>query len=158
MTGSLSEAVVPTPVGSDQLWSSPVSAPIFSRPIQEFLERPLHAVLATRAHDGTLSQSVVWYAVDGETIWVSVRPTSAKATHIDADARVSILALAPHGGAYVRVEGLATRDGHVSDHERLELVSPYLGADAGAWMAENPLPSPNTRIRITPDRVVSRGV
>ncbi len=135
-----------------------MTAPVFSRPVQEFLERPLHAVLATHAPDGSLSQSVVWYAVDGETIWVSVRANSAKATHIDADPRVSILALAPHGGAYVRVEGQARRDGLVSDDHRLMLVSPYLGADAAGWMAENPLPSPNTRLRITPDRVLSRGV
>lgn len=132
--------------------------PAFSRPIQEFLERPLHAVLATHAPNGSLSQSVVWYAVDGQTLWLSVRPNSAKATHIDADPRVSILALAPHGGAYVRVEGNAVRDGEVSDDDRLVLVSPYLGADAAAWMTENPLPSPNTRLRITPHRVVSRGV
>ncbi|MCP5027092.1 MAG: hypothetical protein GY929_12485 [Actinomycetia bacterium] len=135
-----------------------MSAPVFTRPVQEFLERPLHAVLATHGLDGTLSQSVVWYAVDDQTIWLSVRPNSAKATHVAADSRVSILALAPHGGAYVRVEGQASRDGTVSDADRLTLVSPYLGADAGAWMAENPLPSPNARLRITPDRVVSRGV
>ena len=135
-----------------------MSTPIFSRPVQEFLERPLHAVLATHAPDGGLSQSVVWYAVDGESVWLSVRPNSAKAVHVDLDPRVSLLALAPHGGAYVRIEGHAARDGEISDANRLELVSPYLGADAAAWMQEHPLPSANTRLRITPERVVSRGV
>ncbi|MCP5033561.1 MAG: hypothetical protein GY939_17310 [Actinomycetia bacterium] len=135
-----------------------MSTSVFSLPVREFLERPLHAVLATRGSDDALSQSVVWYAVDGDSIWLSVRPDSVKARHIDNDPRVSILALAPHGGSYVRIEGRASRDGTVSDEQRLRLVSPYLGADAAGWMAENPLPSPNTCIRITPERVVSRGV
>lgn len=126
--------------------------------IQNFLVRPLHAVLATYGPDGSISQSVVWYRVDTDhTLWISCRPNSAKARHVAADPRVSLLALAPHGGAYVRIEGRAAIDGTVSDAQRLELVSPYRGADAGGWMAANPLPSPNARLRIHPDRVVSSG-
>ncbi len=135
-----------------------MSTSVFSPTVREFLERPLHAVLATRSPDDVLSQSVVWYAVDGDSVWVSVRPDSVKARHIDEDPRVSLLALAPHGGSYVRIEGQASRDGTVSNDRRLKLVSPYLGADAAGWMDENPLPSPNTCLRIVPERVVSRGV
>ncbi|MFT7597914.1 MAG: PPOX class probable F420-dependent enzyme [Acidimicrobiales bacterium] len=139
----------------------------FSQDVQDFLVRPLHAVLATYGPDGTISQSVVWYRVDVDvlvgktasetTVWISCRPTSAKARHVAADPRVSLLVLAPHGGAYVRIEGKAVIDGSVSTVQRLDLVRPYHGADAEAWITSHPLPSPNALIRIHPDRVVSSG-
>lgn len=138
-----------TPRLADEPWSSGVTV---------FLGRPLHAVLATRAPDGSISQSVVWFRVEGDTVWVSCRPGSAKARHVRADPHVSLLVLAPHGGSYVRIEGKATVDEFVSDDQRLALVGPYQGAEARAWVAEHPLPSPNSLLRIHPDRVVSRGV
>lgn len=129
----------------------------FAQEVEDFLVRPLHAVLATHAPDGSMSLSVVWYRVDEGTIWIGCRPASAKAQHVAADNRVSLLVLAPHGGAYVRIEGTAVIDGTVTNEMRLELVSPYKGADAEGWMAEHPLPSPNALLRIHPERVVTSG-
>lgn len=130
----------------------------FSDVVITFLDRPLHAVLATYAPDGTISQSVVWLSCDGDTVWISVSPTSAKVRHLTNDQRCSLLVLAPHGGAYVRIEGRATTDEEITDELRLRLVSPYVGADAKGWLAQNPLRRPNTLVRIHPERVVSRGV
>ena len=56
------------------------------------------------------------------------------------------------------VVGKATVDEFLSDEQRLALVGPYQGAEALAWLAEHPLPTPNVLLRIRPDRVVSRGV
>ena len=126
--------------------------------VAAFLVRPLHAVLATHAPDGTISQSVVWYRAEADSVWVSCRPTSAKARHVAADPRVSLLVLAPHGGSYVRIEGTATVTETVSDEQRLALVSPYQGADAVGWLANHPLPSPNTLLRIHAERVLSSGL
>ena len=134
------------------------TARLWSDAVDDFLRRPLHAVLATYAPDGAISQSVVWYSRDDDTIWVSCRPNSAKARHVRENRRVSLLVLAPHGGAYVRIEGEATIDEIVTDERRLALVGPYQGADAKRWVQEHPLPSPNTLLRIHPTRVVSRGV
>jgi PPOX class probable F420-dependent enzyme len=129
-----------------------------SRTVSDFLIRPLHAVLATHGPDGGISQSVVWYRMEEDSVWISCRPESVKANHVAADPRVSLLVLAPHGGSYVRIEGTATLDGEVSDEQRLALISPYQGADAAVWMAEHPLPTPNAMIRIHPDRIVGSGV
>lgn len=126
--------------------------------IARFLVRPLHAVLATHAPNRTISQSVVWYKAEDTFLWISCRPEAVKARHVAEDPLVSLLVLAPHGGAYVRVEGHAVIDGTVSDADRLDLVSPYLGADAEIWLGEHPLPSPNAKLRIVPDRIVSQGV
>jgi PPOX class probable F420-dependent enzyme len=126
--------------------------------VEAFLDRPLLAVLATHAPNGSISQSVVWFAREDHTVWASCRPHSAKARHVRRDPRVSLLALAPHGGSYVRVEGTATVDEIVTPERRLALVTPYEGADAALWIAQHPLPSPNALLRLHPDRVVSRGL
>ena len=130
----------------------------FAKGVAEFLRRPLHAVLATHSSSGSISQSVVWFELDGGTVWVSVRPTSVKARHVQRDPRVSLLVMAPHGGAYVRVDGKATIDEEVTDKLRLRLVTRYHGADAAVWLKENPLPTPNALLRIHPAKVVSVGV
>ena len=130
----------------------------FDAGIDEFLRRPLHAVLATHSSAGSISQSVVWYQVDGDTVWISVRPESVKARHVHRDPRVSMLVMAPHGGAYVRIDGRATIDEEVTDDLRFQLATRYHGADAAHWLRENPLPTPNTLLRIHPVRVVSVGV
>jgi PPOX class probable F420-dependent enzyme len=136
-----------------------VSTPVtFSDALLTFLDRPLHAVLATYGPDGAISQSVVWFARDGETVWVSASPRSAKVRHLSDDPRCSLLVLAPHGGANVRIEGRASVDERVSPEQRLDLIRPYVGADAPGWIAQHPLPEPNTLIRLWPERVVSRGL
>lgn len=131
---------------------------VWTNEVAQFLRRPLHAVLATRAPDGTLSQSVVWYRLDPDSVWISCRPGAAKARHVEADPTVSLLVLAPHGGSYVRIEGRGLIDGSVSEADRLALVAPYQGAEAQQWIDSHPLPEPNALLRIIPARVVSRGV
>jgi PPOX class probable F420-dependent enzyme len=130
----------------------------FSDAVSVFLDRPLHAVLATHGPSGAISQSVVWFARDDDSVWVSARPMSVKVRHLRADPRSSLLVLSPHGGAYVRIEGHASVDEVVTDALRARLVGTYLGADARGWLAANPLPSPNALIRLHPERVVSRGI
>ena len=129
-----------------------------SAAVGSFLARPLHAVLATHGPDGEISQSVVWYRAEEDSVWISCRPGSVKARHVANDPRVSLLVLAPHGGSYVRLEGKAMLDGTVSDEQRLALISPYQGADAEVWLIEHPLPSPNALLRIRPERVITSNV
>jgi len=120
-----------------------------------FLDRPLHAVVATLRRDGTAVQSVVWYARDGDELWLSVAPDSVKVAHLRRDPRVAVLVLGADGGAYLALEGTATVAGEVGAAERLALVGRYLGeAGARAFVAQNPLPRPNARVRIRPTRAV----
>jgi PPOX class probable F420-dependent enzyme len=125
----------------------------------EFLSRPLSAIAATLDEHGRPSQSVVWFMVDGDTIWLSTRPTSAKVRHLRRDPAMSLLVIAPDGASYVRVEGRATVDEEVDPDARLALISRYVGPDAApGWVDAHPLPSPNTLVRLRPDRVVGHGV
>lgn len=124
-----------------------------------FLDRPLNAVAATLGPDGSPSQSVIWYARDGDTIWISVRPESVKARHIAGNARLSLLVLTEDGGGYLRIDGEAAHDGVVDADARRTLIGRYVGAErAEGWMASHPLPSPNARIRIRPTRVAEHNI
>ena len=124
-----------------------------------FLDQPLNAIVATLRQDGTPSQSIVWYARDGDTLWISVRPDSVKARHLAHDARLSVLVLNASGDRYLRIEGVAAQDGEVDDAMRRALIGRYVGADKVAdWMAGHPLPSPNARIRITPTHVAEHNI
>lgn len=133
--------------------------PEFTERQRAFLDQPLNAIVATLRQDGTPSQSIVWYARDGDTLWISVRPDSVKARHIARDARLSVLVLNATGDRYLRIEGTAARDGEVDDDARRTLIGRYIGAGkATDWMAGHPLPSPNARLRITPTHIAEHNL
>ena len=124
-----------------------------------FLDRPLHAVVATLRRDGTAVQSVVWYARDGDELWLSVAPGSVKVAHLRRDPRVSLLVLGEDGGTYLALEGTATVTEDVGPADRLALVGRYLGeTGAREFVARHPLARPNARVRIRPARVVARNL
>ncbi|MFV0523513.1 MAG: pyridoxamine 5'-phosphate oxidase family protein [Acidimicrobiales bacterium] len=131
---------------------------VFTDDVRAFLTRHLHAVLATHTVDGRISQSVVWFALDGDTVWLSCSPRSLKVRHIRKRPDVSLLVLAPHGGSYVRIDGTASAERTVSDEARHQLVVPYQGAEADFWLAEHTLEEPNVRVTIVPCHVVSVGL
>ena len=133
-------------------------AALFPPSVSSFLDRPLHGVLATHDPRGGISQSVVWHKRFGEKLWISCDANSVKVRHIKQDSRISLLVLAPHGGAYVRVEAIAEVGAEVTKEQRLELVTPHFGADAQHWINEHPLDGPQLLVTINPVHVVSRGV
>jgi PPOX class probable F420-dependent enzyme len=123
------------------------------------LERPLTAVLSTVGPSGRPSMSLVWYGLDEEGVWLSVRPTSAKARHAAARPDVSLLVASTSGG-YLRIDGRARPDGELeaASPRRRELVARYVGDDAvDDWLAGHPLPGPNLALRIEPRAVVDVG-
>ncbi len=136
---------------------------LFDEGVTAFLQRPLHAVLATLdPATQTISQSVVWFHLDtggdAPSVWVSCAPKTAKVRHVGVNPEVSLLVLAPHGGAYVRIHGQASIDETVSATDRHALVSLYHGPESDHWISQHPLPEPNVKLRIRPERVVQRGI
>jgi PPOX class probable F420-dependent enzyme len=124
-----------------------------------FLDRPLHAILATRRADGTVVQSVAWYKREGDELWISTAPDSVKVRHLRRDPRLSMLVIGEDGGAYLALEGVATITEDIGTPERLELMRPYVG-DEGArqLIARRPISRPNARIRLRIDRVTAYNV
>lgn len=133
--------------------------PTFTERQRAFLDQSLNAIVATLRQDGTPSQSIVWYARDGDTLWISVRPDSVKARHVAREPRLSVLVLNAAGDRYLRIEGTAIHDGEVDDEARRALIGRYVGAErATDWMAGHPLPGPNARIRITPTHIAEHNL
>lgn len=124
-----------------------------------FLAEPRSAIAATIDERGQPSQSVVWFVHEDDSVWLSTRPTSAKVRHLRRDPRLSLLVIAADGGSYVRLEGRAGIDETVDAAARRRLIARYVGEDqADGWLAGHVLPSPNTLVRLRPDRVVGYGL
>jgi PPOX class probable F420-dependent enzyme len=121
-----------------------------------FLDRPLHAIIATLRRDGTAVQSVVWYLRDGDELWISTSPDSTKVRHLRRDPRISVLVLSEDGSAYLALEGTATITEDVETPDRIELMRRYVGEDGARQMiARRPLSRPNARVRVHPHRVTT---
>src|SRR4051794_10578767 len=126
----------------------------FTAAQRAFLDQPLSAVVATHRSDGTTVQSVVWYVPDGDTLWFSTAPESAKVKQVRRDPRISVLVLSADGGTYLAIEGTATVSVDVDTTDRLNLYRRYRGEEeAESAIAARPLPGPNARVRVTPTRV-----
>ncbi len=126
----------------------------FSAKQQAFLDEAHNAIVATIDREGNPSQSIVWYARDGDNLWVSVGPTSVKARHIAANPTVSVLVLNAAGNRYLRVTGTAKIAGSLTAEDRRALVVRYVGEEKiEGWLADHPVVSPNAQMVITPTHV-----
>lgn len=115
------------------------------------------ATIATINPDGQPQLSVVWCKTDGNDILVSTIEGRRKHLNLERDNRVSILVqLAENPYKYVEVRGTAemTRKG---GRELIDqLAYEYMGADR--YPADDDTNNIRIIVRITPQRVISRGV
>ena len=115
------------------------------------------ATIATINPDGQPQLSVVWCSTDGGDILVSTVEGRRKHLNLERDNRVSILVqVAENPYAYVEVRGTAemTRKG---GRELIDqLAYEYMGADR--YPADDNTTNIRIIVRITPQRVISRGV
>lgn len=128
----------------------------FTEQQRAFLDRPLHAIVATLRRDGTAVQSVVWYLRDGDELWISTGPESVKVRQLRRDPRISVLVLSEDGHAYLAIEGTATIAEDIGTPERLDLMRRYVGEEGARQMIQRrPLSRPNARVRVHPARVTA---
>ncbi len=73
--------------------------------IRAYLESPYYGVLATTNPDGTSQQTVMWYALDGDTIVMNTGAGRRKHRNIEANPAVSLCVY--DGRRYVTVRGRA---------------------------------------------------
>jgi uncharacterized protein len=113
----------------------------------------LHVGILSIARDGKGPLALpIWYEYDNGEVKVSMSGTSVKAILLRRHGRASLTVqteTAPY--QYVMVEGpvtVAHEEGNV-----LGLATRYLGAEIGAWYAENNPPTEDTVIaRLRPER------
>lgn len=107
------------------------------------------AHIATATPDGDPHVAVVWPVVDGDTIWVFTRTSSAKARRIAANGRIALMW---QSGAEAYVHGAAALVHDLSIKQRL-WTRTDLPFDPARFFGTVDHPD-HVLIKITPDRAV----
>ncbi|GAA2124191.1 PPOX class F420-dependent oxidoreductase [Actinomadura napierensis] len=119
---------------------------------KELLNRPLPAWATTVRQDGSLHNTVVWVAVDGDEVVINTAVGRAKERHLSQDGRVSVSVLDPDDAFHwVSVSGEAKLETEGADAVIDALAKKYLGQDTYPYRQEGEV---RLTVRITPDHVL----
>ncbi|HET9014874.1 MAG TPA: PPOX class F420-dependent oxidoreductase [Thermomicrobiaceae bacterium] len=126
--------------------------------VRTFLEEPRFGVLATVGRDGTPQQTVMWYALRGDTIVMNTAQGRAKASNLRNDPRVSICV--EEGYTYVTAYGRAQLidDQEVAQRDIADLAIRYHGPDAAQSQIETFRKQIRITILVPIERLVSSGL
>ncbi len=128
--------------------------------VRAFLEEKLRwAVLGTINADGSIQQSVMWFALDGDTILMNTKRGRVKDRNMRTDDRVSVCV--EDEEQYVTITGRATmaddRDQSQADARRLA-VRYHDEATADEMMDTDYRHQERVSIRISIDAVSTHGI
>ena len=114
-----------------------------------------YVTMATIQPDGSPQLSVVWARTDGDDVLVSTVEGRRKHLNLVKDPRVTLLVNPPDNPfGYVEVRGTATLD---TEGGR-ELIDELSWKYTGQGYPEEPADTVRTVVRVTPRRVVERGL
>ncbi len=126
---------------------------MFTDEIRTLLDLPRVGALATINPDGTPLLTPVWYARDGDELWLVIGPNSPKARNMRRDPRVTFVVMDASGYTYVTVRGHA-RLASQPDMERTRaMANRYLGEEAGGRFVERDYIKEEIVCRIVPEYV-----
>ena len=127
-----------------------------TRAEREFLESPFVGVVTTLQRDGTPQSTVVWVDVDDEGVSVNTAYGRVKPRNLARDPRLSLVVVDP-GDPYrwVKVTGKGRLVDEGADEQIDRLSKKYTGRDVYASRQPG---EQRVTVRITPDRILSRGV
>jgi PPOX class probable F420-dependent enzyme len=103
--------------------------------VRSFLEEQRFAVLATINDDGTPQQTVMWYALQGDTVMMNTKFSRVKHTNLLRDQRISICVADAY--RYVTIAGVARLDDNqsVAQTDIRALAIRYHGQEKGDQQA-----------------------
>jgi PPOX class probable F420-dependent enzyme len=121
-----------------------------------FLENPFVGVVTTLQRDGAPQSTVVWVDVDHEGVSVNTAYGRVKPRNLARDPRISLVVVDP-GDAYrwFKVAGTAALVDDGADAQIDRLSKKYTGRDVYASRQPG---EQRVSVRITPDRILSRGI
>jgi PPOX class probable F420-dependent enzyme len=127
-----------------------------SRAEHEFLENPFVGVVTTLQKDGTPQSTVVWVDVDGDGVSVNTAYGRVKPRNLARDPRLSLVVVDP-GDPYrwVKLTGTGRLVDEGADAQIDRLSKKYTGRDVYASRQPG---EQRVTVRITPDRILSRGL
>ncbi len=127
---------------------------VFTAEVRAFLDVPRVATLATINPDGTPLLTPLWYARDGNDLWIVVGPDSPKARNIRRDPRVTLVVLDnDQGYTYVTVRGRARLESGEDGARPREMAVRYLGEERGERFAARDYIREEVVCRVTVERV-----
>lgn len=110
------------------------AATVIPQPIREFLAAPRFATIATIGLDGSPHQAVVWYALDGDTMYLNSRRERRWPRNLERDGRINV-AVHDHEqlGHWVGLRGTAevARTGDAAIEDIAAMARRYGGDPAG---------------------------
>lgn len=126
---------------------------MFTDEIRALLDLPRVGTLGTTNADGTPLLTPVWFAREGDEIWLAIGPNSPKARNIRRDPRVVFVVMDASGYTYVTIQGVARLESGEDGAKPREMAIRYLGAQAGARFAERDYIREEIVCRIAPEKV-----
>jgi PPOX class probable F420-dependent enzyme len=121
-----------------------------------FLENPFVGVVTTLHRDGSPQSTVVWVDVDDEGVSINTARGRVKPRNLERDPRISLVVVDPRDPyRWVKVSGVGALvdDGAEAQIDRLS--KKYTGRDIYANHSPD---EPRVTVRITPSRILSRGL
>ncbi|WP_436776898.1 PPOX class F420-dependent oxidoreductase [Yinghuangia sp. YIM S09857] len=118
------------------------------------IDAPNFATMATLLPDGRPQLSVVWVRTDGDDLLVSTVKGRRKHRNIEADPRVTLLVY-PKDDPYTYVEVRGTAS--LEDDGAPELIQELSQRYDGKPFREGDPSNVRVVVRVTPDRIVTRG-
>lgn len=126
---------------------------MFTDEIRAFLDVPRVGTLATLNADGTPLLTPVWFAREGDALWLAIGPRSPKARNIRRDPRVTFVVLDETGYTYVTIAGRARLEGGEAGAKARAMAIRYLGEAGGTRFAQRDYIKEEIVCHITPERV-----
>ena len=115
------------------------SSTVIPQPISEFLAAPRFATIATLGLDGSPHQAVVWYALDGDMLYLNSRRERKWPRNLERDGRINV-AVHDHEelGHWVGLSGSAevvrTGDGAIED---IQAMARRYGGDPAGFKGQD---------------------
>ncbi len=126
---------------------------MFTDEIRALLDLTRVGILGTTNPDGSPLLTPLWYARDGDEIWIVIGPKSPKARNIRRDPRVMLVVMDENGYTYVTITGRARLESGEDGAKPRAMAIRYLGAQAGARFAERDYIKEEIVCRIIPEKV-----
>jgi PPOX class probable F420-dependent enzyme len=127
--------------------------------VRAFLEEPRFATLATINRDGTPQQTVMWYALRGDTIMMNTARGRKKDRNLARDDRASFCVEA--GERYVVIEGSISMndDPEIAQADITALAVRYHSPEEAEEMSrEHYSKQQRVTLLMTPEKIYTQGV
>jgi len=123
---------------------------------REFLEKPFVGVVTTLQPDGSPQSTVVWVDVDDEGPSINTAYGRVKPRNLARDPRISLVVVDPNDPyRWVKINGAGTLVDEGADEHIDRLSLKYTGNPVYANRTPD---EQRVTVRITPDRILSRGL